>query len=140
MYYDNSQIELKRSQLNPSQCRHFHTFMSVCWHGIAIDAYKLPSSLTDIGQLFRHFKQHKWQLTKQKYNILSILFESKKAFATFEVNIYEFSVQPITKFFILLQKISNYSHIRRGNLSFLMLCSVTILIVTFCPSLVSSKH
>lgn len=87
MYYDNSQIELKRSQLNPSQCRHFHTFMSVCWHGIAIDAYKLPSSLTDIGQLFRHFKLHKWQLTKQKYNILSILFESKKAFATFEVNI-----------------------------------------------------
>ena len=56
MYYDNSQIELKRSQLNPSQCRHIHTFISVYWHGIAIDAYKLASDLPDLGQLFRQFK------------------------------------------------------------------------------------
>lgn len=50
MYYDNSQIELKRSQLNPSQCRHFHTVMSVYWRGMAIDAHKLPLNLTDIRQ------------------------------------------------------------------------------------------
>ena len=43
------------------------------------------------------------------------MFESKKTFATFEVNRNVFSVQPITKFFILLQKISNYSHKKKSN-------------------------
>ena len=43
------------------------------------------------------------------------MFESKKTFATFEVNRNVFSVQPITNFFILLQKIFNYSHKKKSN-------------------------